>query len=48
MQKIKFTCQTCGKIIMVQENIYNTIYKGKKDCLDCRKGAKGEWCNAKD
>lgn len=35
MDKIAFTCQTCGKTILLQPNVY-IAYVGKQTCLDCR------------
>jgi hypothetical protein len=40
--KIKFTCQTCGKTIMVQRDIFDKLYVGWGKCLDCRKNDGGK------
>lgn len=35
--KIPFTCKRCGKTIHVTEEIHDSHYKGKDECLSCRK-----------
>ena len=37
--KIKLTCQTCGKTIHWHPQVY-AVYTGKIECLDCTKKAK--------
>lgn len=39
MNRVSFTCQSCGKTIFVQPDIFDKAYKNEKQCLSCRNKA---------
>jgi len=47
MNKIKFACKVCGKVLYIDPEPFRRAYKGREECLDCRRksalSAENKW-----